>query len=423
MQKNSKLKIICLACLALFIGASIVITPASALLSQNVMSWYTTSDTNASSEAVGDVNADGLNEIVTAGWFNDGTRWNAQVIVRNSATSAIISQFQWYSIQDTQIASVAIGDVNNDGIVDVVTGGSFFDGTRWRAHIVIFDVVNGALTVVSQYAWYWLGNTRIASIAIGDVNNDNIKEIVTAGTFNDGTRQWAQMIVWNVNGVTFTPTSQFAWYWISDTLLNSVAIGNVDATAVNEIVTGGTRFDGTRWVSHLVVFGLTGSTLNVLNQMVWYWISNTEVNSIAIGDVNADGSNEVVTGGSRFDGTRWNAQLIVFNGANLNVLNQYVWYFTSDTRINSVAIGSFAATSGLDILTAGKYNDGTRDNAMVLDWYNIASGFNQNANWFTTSNTQVNQAAIANLGAGNKIVVTGSFYDLTRSNAQLSVWS
>ena len=224
-----------------------------------------------------------------------------------------------------------------------------------------------------------------------------IKEIVTAGTFYDGTRQWAQLIVWNYNAGTFTPTSQFAWYYLSDTLLSSVAIGNVNGGTDTEIVTGGTRFDGTRWVAHLVVFNVVGAALSVTNQIVWYWISDTEISSIAIGDVNNDGSNEIVTGGSRFDNTIVSAQLLVFNGANLNILNQYVWNFNSNTKINSISLGTFAATSGLDIITAGEFNDGTRENAMVLDWYNIASGQNQNVNWFTTSNTQANAAVIRKL--------------------------
>ena len=172
MSKKKSMKLITIVLSIAFLSAAIMAAPASALISQNTKSWYSISDTNASAMAVGDVNGDSINEIVTVGWFNDGTQWNAQLIVRSGSTLAVISEFSWHSLQDTQIASVAIGDLNNDGINEIVTGGSFFDGTRWNSHMVVFNLVSGALTVRGQFAWYWISDTNIASIAIGDVNGD-----------------------------------------------------------------------------------------------------------------------------------------------------------------------------------------------------------------------------------------------------------
>ena len=70
----------------------------------------------------------------------------------------------------------------------------------------------------------------------------------------------------------------------------------------------------------------------------WFWTGNTQISSIAIGDVNGDGLNEIVTGGSYFDGTRWNAQLCEFSGSNLALLNVKGWFWTSDTSISSVTL-------------------------------------------------------------------------------------
>jgi len=56
----------------------------------------------------------------------------------------------------------------------------------------------------------------------------------------------------------------------------------------------------------------SGSSLAAENINTWYWTSNTSINSVAIGDVDSDFSNEIVTGGAFFDGTRLNSQLTVW---------------------------------------------------------------------------------------------------------------
>ena len=57
--------------------------------------------------------------------------------------------------------------------------------------------------------------------------------------------------------------------------------------------------------------------------------------AVVEGDVDDDGSSEIVTGGYYFDGTRDCAQLVVWDGATLGVDGFTAWYWTGDTRIIS----------------------------------------------------------------------------------------
>ena len=95
------------------------------------------------------------------------------------------------------INSVAIGDVDGDGKVEMVTGGQFNDGTRGVAQLVFWNGVD--LTLDDLKTWYWMGDTTIFSVAIGDVVGDSGVEIITGGCYNDGFRSVAQLVVWEMN--------------------------------------------------------------------------------------------------------------------------------------------------------------------------------------------------------------------------------
>ncbi|MBN1618453.1 PKD domain-containing protein, partial [Candidatus Dojkabacteria bacterium] len=231
----------------------------------------------------------------------------AYITVKTVGLSSIVEGLQsWYWSEDTVINSVAEADVDDDGSVEIVTGGYYNDGERDVAQLVVWD--GSALSVDRLTTWYWTGDTRINSVDVGNLDADGSVEVVSGGFFNDGVRDVAQLVVWS--GDLQSVENLASWYWTGDTRVESVCVGDVDVAGGDvEIVTGGYYTDGQR-IAQLVVWD--GELLAVESVQVWYWTGDTQVNSVSVGNVDADAYKEIVTGGYYDNGVNLNAQLVVW---------------------------------------------------------------------------------------------------------------
>jgi hypothetical protein len=60
-------------------------------------------------------------------------------------------------------------------------------------------VWSGSKLAVEQVkTWYWFGDTWINSVAVGDVDGDGVREVVTGGLYHDGARYIAQLTKWSI---------------------------------------------------------------------------------------------------------------------------------------------------------------------------------------------------------------------------------
>ncbi len=419
LERNRLRKVVILL-FVLVLAETIVLQRANAaLISENVRAWYWTGNTKVADVAAGDVDGDGFTEIVTGGTFNDGFRNVAQLCVWNGATLAIENVKTWYWTGSTYIQSVEIANVDGDANQEIVTGGSYYDGTRSVAQLCVWS--GGTLALENVKTWYWSGDTEIFRAEAGNVDGDAETEIVTGGYYTDNGLTIAQLCVWN--GATLTLENVKTWYWTSDTDIFALAIGNVDGDANQEIVTGGYFDDGIDLVAQLCVWN--GETLALENVKTWRWQSGTAIYSLAVGNVDGDANQEIVTGGYAHDGNRYNAQLCVWSGGTLALENVKTWYWSGDTEIDDVAIENVDGDANMEIVTGGYYTSGSLDVAQLCVWNGATLNLENLITYYWTDDTFINAVATSNVDgdANMEIVAAGAFYDGIRVVSMLCVWA
>ncbi|MFL5342854.1 MAG: FG-GAP-like repeat-containing protein, partial [Gemmataceae bacterium] len=119
--------------------------------------------------AVGDVNGDGVDDIVCAA----GPGGGPAVKVFDGTDGHLLTSFFAYDPGFSGGVTVAAGDITGSGKADIVTGADAGGGP----HVKVFDGTTGA--VLDQFMAYDIGFTGGVRVACGDVNGDGLMDIVT----------------------------------------------------------------------------------------------------------------------------------------------------------------------------------------------------------------------------------------------------
>jgi hypothetical protein len=130
---------------------------------------YTPAFTGGVRVALGDVNGDGVPDMVTGA----GPGGGPHVRVFDGTTGAEIRSFFAYSTGFTGGVFVGAGDVNGDGIADIITGA----GPGGGPHVRVFDGTTGA--EIRSFFAYPPAFTGGVFVAGADVNQDGAADIIT----------------------------------------------------------------------------------------------------------------------------------------------------------------------------------------------------------------------------------------------------
>ncbi|NLP05862.1 PQQ-like beta-propeller repeat protein [Candidatus Fermentibacteria bacterium] len=162
MKASSAVQVPAAACIAILAAF-----PAGAQIYPRILWWYDLDAPSLGSASVGDIDGDGMPEIVFGTYFND-----EKIHALNAENG---SQLWDYDTGGCNDASSVIWDVDGDGMLEVVAGAS----SPYR--IYCFDGTTGGVEWSTSLGY---PNCTDSPPAVGDIDGDGKPEIVL-GTFYD----------------------------------------------------------------------------------------------------------------------------------------------------------------------------------------------------------------------------------------------
>ena len=258
-----------------------------------------------------DFNNDGISEIIAGAGFGGGPA----IAILDSQTGEVMEAFWAFDPAFRGGVNVAVYDVNNDGIMDIIAAAGPGGGPEVR-------IFNGdGLTVLRAFFAYDQSFSGGVSIASVDFNNDGILDLVT------GAGQGGSPHVKVFNGANGDIISQWFAYPIDFTGGVFVAAGDIGNDGNIEVVTGA----GQGGAPLVAVWDPYSGAL--LSQFMAYAEDFTGGVRVGINDGNDDGIANILTGAGPGGGPQVN----VFNFPDLDLLFSY--YSGDPTNTGGVYVG------------------------------------------------------------------------------------
>jgi hypothetical protein len=171
---------------------------------------------------------------------------------------------------NTIISNVKTADVDADGVSEIITGGFTYDGEKVNAQLRIWNWTGDTILLETSREWSTYDITELKSITVNDVDNDGQTEIVTSGVTagkdafseNATIKELAQLRVWSWNGATLI--LEQARDWIVDDGVSAWqdGTGDLDNDGKVEIVTVGCSYLDTLCDPNLRIWSLPATPKN-----------------------------------------------------------------------------------------------------------------------------------------------------------------
>ena len=226
--------------------------------------WCTEEGASARSVNVCDLDNNGELEVITGGSDYGLTNSSGQLRIWQWDGEELLlkANEEWRLVEDsygvtvtgdpmgnTLVENVKTGDVDGDGIIEIVTGGFAYDGQQMNAQLRIWNWNGLNLALEKSHEWFINDITEIKAIALDDVNGDGNTEILTSGGaavyggFEAGSEPEAAFItIHNWDGNNLALKNEESWTIGEGVFAWNVGTGDVDSDGITEIVTVGCMY-------------------------------------------------------------------------------------------------------------------------------------------------------------------------------------
>jgi Big-like domain-containing protein/putative Ig domain-containing protein/VCBS repeat protein len=224
--------------------------------------------------------------------------------------------------------SVTLGDVNGDGVADVIAGA----GPGGAPHVKVFNGTD--LSELASFFAFDPGFTGGVHVAAGDIDGDGRADIIVGAGPGGGPQ---------VRVLSGANLSELASFWAYDPAFDAgvtVAAGDVNGDGRADIVTGAGPGGG----PHVRV--LSGLDLSELASFFAYDPSFQGGVNVAAGDLDGDGLSDIVTAAGRGGGPH----VRVFNAVDLSELASFFAFDPAFGGGVSVATGDIDGDGRVDLI-------------------------------------------------------------------------
>jgi hypothetical protein len=289
----------------------------------------------------------------------------------------------------------------------------------------------------------------VSSIFVGDVDKDNLPEILTVGRASNTSQLNAQLSVSRWDGETLSLKTSADWSALDDIArANSVSAADLDNDGQIEIVTCGYVNSLENCSGQLRVWCFDGVNLSLKASTEWRKVDgyaltvagnimgNTMAYNVKLGDVDGDGFPEIVTGGFTYNGDKIEGELRLWNWTNgvLNLEKSQDWTTSDITELKSISINDVDSDGKKEIVTSGvttKYGSWTNEinkekaELRVWSWNGYMLTLKHSTEWIVGEGVcawNEDTGDVDNDGVV-EIVTVGCMYVGTLCDPDLRIWS
>jgi FG-GAP-like repeat len=402
------------------------------------------------SGAVADLDGDGALELVAGGFAadEDGRRSTLRVYRQASKGGAGAAakgdeaggwtpwlENGWEGGKGSTARNLEIGDVDGDGVLDVVVLGRVGPRSKEaRARMAIFNVAGGALKKTHEVEWNDAVYTHGYGLALGDLDGDGRLEIATAGFLFDGARERGFVRVWKVAGGAPALRAELL-LGDADTdsmRVNDLAIGDVDGEPGQELVVagriGGLKKEGAqrslaarREHGELSILRLAGDQLETRGHYSWLRGSSLRLRSVVLADLEGDGRAEIVVGGQYDADGKAALGWFRFGGGKLTLAGDASSTGATGEIKDLVAVGSGAFAH---ILATGPLGDRPKQQGNVGAWHMVKGALVSDASMISQHGDETKSRAVVVVpGAqGSTLLTIGHARTQTAMVGQVLRW-
>jgi hypothetical protein len=284
--------------------------------------------------ASGDFNSDGRLDIAVADYSS-----NSVDILLGYANITLSGQTTYSTDSNSQLSSVAVGDINNDKILDIVVT------DYGNGNIGVF-IGNGDGTFSNQKTYYTGDGYYPYAVALGDFNNDSLLDIVITYITDDG----------GVIGTLLTSSNgTFSNLMTTNTLSSyepvSIAVGDFNNDSrLDIVVVSGTKDGFGCYGSIEVLFGNGNGTFS--NEMSFLSYDYNCPQFAAVGNFNNDGLLDIVVA-NRLVPNTLSSNVGIFLGDGNGTFSDLMSFSTGYYSLTQcVAVGDFNNDSRLDLVVS-----------------------------------------------------------------------